>query len=166
MPRKIILWVGITVVSALILVGVFMIDRITSSIQPEDGVVEVVIKDGKTTSVSFENLCLLPGDQTSYQVKLNRKSQEDYQITLAFIPDGESPLAEFTYVRIERYGEVVYQELLKNAFDQPSLIFNSDFSKDSQDLTVTYYLPMDVGNEAQNTVADFKLQIFASNEKG
>ena len=73
MPRKIILWVGITVVSALILVGVFMIDRITSSIQPEDGVVEVVIKDGKTTSVSFENLCLLPATYTDPLQLINLK---------------------------------------------------------------------------------------------
>ena len=163
MTRKIILWVGIIFMSAMTLIGVVIIG-VSKTVQPENGTVEVNVENGKTTTIEFEDLCLLPGEQSEYTVKLNRRSDKAYQLTLKFNQGEESGLAEYAYVRIERYGKVIYDELLKNAFAQEPMVLDIDLSQETQDLTVVYYLPLEVGNEAQKAVAEFSLQITASNE--
>ena len=79
----------------------------------------------------------------------------------------EKTLKNFARVKILVKGEAVYDELLANALKDENISFSVDFGEDKNtELTVVYYLPIEVGNEAKNAEAIFELLITASNEEG
>ena len=121
--------------------------------------------DGQIDPIGFENLCLIPGESCSYTFRLDGSVAKEYDVHLCFEEREEKTLKNFAFVRIESNGQVLCDELMATAFAGEGIDLHVDLSEAKyQELTITYYMPLEVGNEAQNAEAIFDLVITAVNE--
>ena len=84
---------------------------------------------------------------------------------IKFTEKEEGTLKSFAHVKIEKGDEVIYDELLSDAFSDDGITLPVKYGKkNSVKLKVTYYLPSEVGNEAENAEAVFELQVTAGKD--
>ncbi len=153
--------------SALIILGVALIIWVLVTAESRNEI-KVVLEDGKTEVVEFEDLALVPGDSFEYTIKLKGDNAKKYELTLDYIKTTETEgktLADFAYVLIIAEDNIVYDSSLANALKDEPLVLPVNFREDlNTELTVKYYLPVNVSSEAENLEAEFALKITASNE--
>ena len=88
-----------------------------------------------------------------------------YDLSLDFVEIGNKSLKNFAYVKIISNGDVVCDKLLATVFEDQDVVLPVDFNEGKNtEITIVYYLPIDVGNEAKNAEAAFELLLTASNE--
>lgn len=164
MPKNKLMRIILIVGSGLIIVGVSLMSWMLTT-QDDRAAIEVELYGGKTETVDFEALRLVPGEQCEYDVKLKNENDEKYDLSLEFAEIEENTLKNFAYVRIIANGEVVCDELLATVFEDKNIVLPVDFAEGTNtELKFVYYLPFEVGNEAKNTEALFKLILTARNE--
>ena len=150
--------------SLLIMIGVILLTQILIK-DDERNNIKVYLADGKTEIIKFDSLTLVPGDECRYIVKLKSTHSNRYQLNLDFVETEENTLKSFARVRIESKGEVLWDELMATIFEEDALILPVDFkTKENTELTIVYYLPLEVGNEAKNAEAIFELLLQVGNE--
>lgn len=131
----------------------------------QENVIHVHLREDTVQIVEFDHLTLIPGESCNYTVSVSSTKGKAYDLMLQFVETEEKTLKNFAYVRIESGGEIVYEQLLKDAFRDDALVLPVDFSENRNvELDVTYYMPVEVGNEAENAEAIFELRIAAGNE--
>ncbi len=163
MTKTKVMRIGLIVASVLIVFGV-VLTAWTWATKDERNVIEVRLRDGETQTVKFENLCLIPGEECEYTLKLKSDGIEECDLTIDFVETQERTLKNFAYVRVKAGDTVICDDLMAKVFDGEAIILPVDFGSDKNaELTVTYYLPLDVGNEAQSAEAIFELRLTASN---
>lgn len=149
--------------SVLILIGVALMAWMLAT-QDERNYIKVDL-DEDVEPIVFEDLCLIPGQQSVYILRLNSGSARSCNLSLDFVELEEKNLKDFAYIRIESNGQVLYDQRMCTAFEDGDISLPVDFTDTSAaEFTITYYLPIEVGNEAQNAEAFFELLITASNE--
>lgn len=164
MPKSKLIRIILSVGSILIIVGVSLLGWMLST-KDDTTVIEVQIEDGKTQSVEFERLGLVPGEECEYTVKLKKPNADEYDLSLSFVETEEKTLKNFARVKIIANGEVVSDELLATAFESEGTVLHVDFIEDKNtEIKLVYYLPIEIGNEAKNAEAIFDLVLTASNE--
>ena len=164
MTRKIIARFLLVASSVLTLIGVgLMWNSLATSDEANEITVEV--QDGFMETVEFKDLMLVPGESCEYTIKLKGDAAEQYELTLDFVEIEEKTLKNFAYVKIISGDEVICDTLLADAFEDDSLVLPVDFTETRNTaLTIIYYLPTDVGNEAKNAEALFELHLSAEYE--
>lgn len=151
-------------VSVLSIVGVVLLCW-TMATADDRNVISVSLKDGETTAVEFENLALVPGDMVEYTVKFKGNYHKRYDVLLDFSEKEEKTLKYFARVKIISNDEIIYDDLLATILGDDAIALPVDFKEDKNtELTVVYYLPAEVGNEAKNAEAMVEMLITASNE--
>ncbi len=165
MPKSKLMRIILIAGSVLIIVGVSLMGWMLAT-EDERGVIEVKLEDGKTESLAFEDLTLVPGEECEYIIKLEKSSASKYDLELDFVnTDEEKTLKNYARVKVLANGEVVSDELLADAFDNEKIILPVDFDEGKNtELKIVYYLPLEVGNEAKKAEAFFELLLKASNE--
>ncbi len=165
MPKSKLMRIILIAGSALIIVGVSLMGWMLAT-EDERGVIEVKLEEGKTESRAFEDLALVPGEECEYIIQLEKTSASKYDLELDFVDtDNEKTLKNYARVKILANGEVITDELLADIFENEKIVLPVDFDEGKNtELKVVYYLPLDVGNEAQNAEAIFELLLTASNE--
>lgn len=165
MPKSTFMRIVLIVGSALILVGVSLMTWMLVT-EDDRSVIEVQLEDGKTQSIEFENLSLVPGEECEYVVTLKSENAKKYDLNLDFVDtEKDLTLKNFARVKIVANGEVVCDELLATIFENEDIVLPIDFTEDKNtELKIVYYLPLEVGNEAKNAEAIFELLLTASNE--
>ena len=164
MSRRRILQIILIATGVVMLVGVLLIHLVRSDSRDPD-VIRIRLGEETAETIRFDGLALVPGDSREYKVELTGKRAVQYSLRIDFAETGESPLKNFAYVRILSGDEVLCDELLATAFEQEELVLPVDINKEiNTELTFVYYLPLDVGNEAKNAVADFDLLLTANKE--
>ena len=150
--------------SILIITGVAIM--IWSGSEANDrNVLKLSLQTGESQSVEFENLHLIPGESCEYTVRLKKGDTSKYDLELDFVEGEEKTLKNFAYVKILSGNEILYDELLAEAFESEKIVIPVDFGKDKHtEFDIIYYLPIDVGNEAKNAEAIFELELTATNE--
>lgn len=150
--------------SALIIVGVSLMGWMLAT-EDERGVIEVKLEDGKTESLAFADLTLVPGEECEYTVKLEKSGASKYDLELDFVETEEKTLKNYAYVKIIANGEVICDELLATVFENDNIVLPVNFDEGKNtELKIVYYLPIEVGNEAKKAEAVFELLLTASNE--
>ena len=149
--------------SVLMLIGVaFLTWMLVTEIYRNNIVVN--LSDGKTEVIEFDGLGLIPGESCEYEIKLKGEHSREYSLDLDFVEGESMTLKNFARVSILSGEEVVYDELLANAFAN-DIVLNVDLKEDKNtSLKIVYYMPIEVGNEAKNAEANFELLLTASNE--
>ena len=165
MPKSNLMRIILIAGSVLIIVGVSLMGWMLAT-EDERGVIEVKLEDGKTESLAFEALTLVPGEECEYTIQLEKTSASQYDLELDFVDtDKEKTLKDFARVKIIANGEVISDDLLADAFENEKIILPVNFDEgENTELKIVYYLPLDVGNEAKNAEAVFELLLTASNE--
>ena len=121
------------------------------------------MKEGATKEVVFKELSIAPGQSCEYNLILEREDAVPCDITFDFEETQNLDLKKYVYVKMESDGEVFYDKLLADAFADKEFHLRLEAKKEKQQtITVTYYLPQDVGNEAQNAKSVFKLLVTAT----
>lgn len=147
-------------VAILLVVGVSAYFRNAPS---KSNTVEFRLKENETQSISFGSMELRPGESCAYTLLL---SSEDAKQALLQFEDREPTLElkHYVRVRVEQDGAVLCDALLAELLEQNAAVPPAPFSEQKQRFEITFYMPEDVGNEAQNAKADFRLLVTASNE--
>lgn len=161
--KKKIINITLIVMSAMVMLGVGLsIHFLTES----KNVINVEIEPGETKAVSFEELCLRPGESCEYTITLDSEYSEKIRISLRFEDNAPAlTLKNYVYVRVEKDGEVLCDELLAQMFERTEVSLSANFSSRKKNkLKIVYYMPEEISNEAQNAEADFKLLFTATNE--
>ena len=157
---RIILVIG----SIMIIVGVSLMAWMFATEESRNNIVVDISGDGVET-IKFEALGLVPGEQCEYTVQLKGENAKEYDLSFDFVEVKEGTLKDFARVQIISGEEVVYDELLADAIEKVDLSLPVDFHEDKNTvLTIVYYMPVEVGNEAKNAEALFELVLVASNE--
>jgi hypothetical protein len=163
MNRIKIIRIVMVILSAMLLIGVGMTGWMLGT--RDDREVVRIDLDGQIDPIGFENLCLIPGESCSYTFRMKGDVAKEYDVHLRFEETEEKTLKNFAFVRIETNGTVLCDELMATAFEGEGIELHVDLSQaKQQDLIITYYMPLEVGNEAQNAEAIFDLLITATNE--
>ena len=151
--------------SLLLLVGVLIMVWIHFEREKKD-VIKVKLSDGETEAVKVEALSLTPGDSCEYTLELEDDTFAKYDLKLKFVDSApKKTLKDYARVKIVSGETVVYDELLAKAFQNDNLVLPVDLNTGKNaELKIVYYLPLEVGNEAKNAEASFKLLLTASNE--
>lgn len=164
MPKSKLMRIILTVGSVLIIGGVSLMGWMLTT-EDERGVIEVKLEDGKTESLEFESLALIPGEECEYTIQLERSASRKYTLELDFTETEEKTLKNYARVKIVSSGEVICDELLKTVFEGDAIVLPVDFDEGKNtELKIVYYLPAEVGNEAKRAEAIFELLLTASNE--
>ena len=153
----------IIISSIMTIVGLLLMYQ-TMEASKDQQVITVHIHEGEIETVAFADLTLVPGSSSQYIVKIKSDTAENCELSLDFVRTAQSPLEEFAYVRIISDGEVVYDALLAEAFETKLSLPVHFGLLHNTELTVEYYMPIEVGNEAKNAEAHFELHLTASNE--
>ena len=139
---------GITVmaVSFFVLQETVGVD-LESSIQINDvGVTE--------KEISIVGLDLLPGENKEYVINLLEGDSGFFDITFGFDPKGNDTLKEYLNVEIT-IGDISITKTMTEAFDQDFIFSGVNAEK----IVINYFMPENVGNEAQNKEISFSLNI-------
>lgn len=164
MPKSKLTRIILIAGSVLIIVGVSLMGWMLAT-EDERSVIEVQLENGKTQSVEFENLSLVPGEECEYTIKLEKSRADKYDLNLDFVEIEEKTLKNYARVKIIANGEVVCDELLATVFENEDIVLPVDFGEDKNtELKIVYYLPIEIGNEAKKAEAIFELLLTASNE--
>ena len=158
--KRIILSVG----SVMIIIGVSLMGWMLAN-ENDQGVIEVKLEEGKTETLSFEHLTLIPGQECEYVIQLEKASADTYNLELDFVEIEEKTLKNYARVKIVAGDEVVCDELLADAFESDVIVLPVDYAEGKNtELKIVYYLPSEVGNEAKKAEAIFELLLKASNK--
>ena len=134
---------------------------------PDRGdVISVDLGKPSGDTVKFDDLALLPGQSTEYEIFLGGDVKSDCEVALDFKEEGDKTLKNFVYAKVEYNGKNVYGKdmLLKELLKADTLKFPCELSNgEDHILKITFYMPEDVSNEAENAEADVALKIVASN---
>lgn len=165
MGRRILMRVLICVGSILIIAGTAILGW-SAGTSDDPGEITVTVRDGATETVEFEGLGLIPGESIEYEIKLKGDRSTAYDLTLDFVDLEESmKLKYFARVKILSGDEVICDELLAVALVKEDIHLRVDFTESKNtNIKIVYYMPAEVGNEAKNAEAVFKLMITADSE--
>ena len=156
------------VVSAFLLVGAALTGYMLLNLDDRD-IINVKIGESGQTSVDFTNLEIVPGETVEYTLSIASELPGDCIMTVEFIENQMQigDLKNYVYVTVVADGKEVCKTLLKDLFESEEPVsFPCIISKkDKYDVTVKYYMPLDTGDEAQNTDSDFVIKLTVSNEQ-
>ena len=147
----------IVVTLAGIVIGILLLNRqnkFVSDIElSESGVTQ------ETFEVSLEDM--YPGVGVDYTVNFSSEASRVYDIKVSFSSDGETGMAPFIDVTLSLGGQIVQESRLDELLGGEEFLLALDASAGSSEVVFRYQMPLSVGNEAQNTAADFKVVIQA-----
>lgn len=146
----------------LIGIGFFFYVRTAQNDFSKEITVEI---NGTTTSLlKIGELNLKPGEDCEYNVNLKSKATGDYKISLDFTEITYSELKNFINVEIIVRDDEIYTKTLSELLDgEENTEFICSLKGDvATRIHIRYYMPQEVGNEAQGKVADFNVVLTAT----
>ena len=126
----------------------------------DDHSIGVEIEDGESGVVSFEHLGLVPGDEIEYTLVITSKDGPTYAVDFEFHETDDSPLKDYVYVRMLLGDEELCDVLLADVMDSGAISRELRIKEgEACELTIIYYMPEEIGNEAENADAHFDLYV-------
>ena len=151
--------------SVLILIGIGLMAYFMFNPTKGTEMIRLDLEHDVRKIVDFTDLTLVPGEESKYSLILTSAYEDDYDISLHFSETEDRLLKEYAYVRIECGDEVLCDKRLSEVLDGDPIAFKHRLSSETDcEVVVSYYLPIEIGNEAEGTAAEFSLMIVATNE--
>lgn len=128
-------------------------------------IIKLNIDDGDSYALEFDDLALLPGEESNYTLAVKSGKSQKYRLDLDFCETEQAQtLKNYAYVRIQMGEDILCDKLLAELLDGEALSFGVDFTDaDRNEVQITYYLPRETGNEVQGAEAFFELRIAVTN---
>ncbi len=125
----------------------------------------IVLNEEERTELSVSLTDMHPGQTQSYTIRLRAKEGESYTVNMAFVSSGADSMAPFVDVEVSVGGQKVQSANLKDCLGGEAVAFPTSFEGGrTVDVQVTYSMSAEVGDEAQNTTADFRIVLTAERE--
>ncbi len=110
--------------------------------------------------INLSGIC--PGMTVSYEIHLQANENDYFDITLDFQKTTSDSLAQYIDVEIKLHGEKVDSAKLSDYLGGKQSTFPIQFDHTTaMDIEIVYIMGLDVGDEAQNTTADFTILLSA-----
>ena len=126
-------------------------------------IINLDIEDGECEKVEFKEFYILPGESCSYVLRLNMKTYGNYSLNLDFERVSSQNLEKYVNVKILVGGRTLcdtpLSELLSDENQGINYLMSSWLP---ENVEIIYYIPEEVGNEAQGAYTTFDLNITAS----
>ncbi len=103
---------------------------------------------------------IAPGDSVEYTVNFNGDSAQGYDLNLVFRKGSDVALAKYLDLELELNGTNIQEKSLEEYMDGEPVKLELEGSENT--LVFRYEMPESVGNEAQEKVADFTVEIVAN----
>ncbi len=164
MKKKLLSLIFIVVLSAVTLVdlGYFVWKRMQKRSFSNEKTIYLNETEQTEMEVHLSGLC--PGDNASYELRLKAIEDAAFDIVMSFDETGASSLAPFVDVEIRLQGEKIDGGKLSEYLEGKLVSFSTRFDSTTQiNLEISYGMGLDVGDEAQNTTADFSITLYAKN---
>lgn len=113
------------------------------------------------TTIPVRDLALTPGYEKYYDVNLFCRATGSYHVTIEYLEEVDGGMKHFVDTTVEFDGEVIYKGPLTELIDD-GLTLNFDTVLDDAvpaTLVFRYVMPLETGNEAQGSFADFDISI-------
>ena len=152
-------------ISVVILSGSILMIYMMFSLDKRD-IVEVHIGESGSEAVEFSSINIKPGDSDECVMAVSSDLSGNCNLTLDFEETKEGNLKHCLNVSVEVDGDVIYEGTLEELLKKDTKLTRQCEVKkrDSLGIKVKYNMPIEVGNEAKTTTADFLLRITLSNE--
>ena len=153
-----ILLVGIMLLTLLAIMMVFFLYR--ADLKFENNI--TVTENGVTESVmKVKDLTLTPGAQRDYHVNLICDATGGYHFFIDYEEVYDGGMKDFVNVRIMFGEQEVYYGRLKTLLDEGEIPTFDGILDHADPLVLSFYyeMPIETGNEAQGTCADFDIII-------
>ncbi len=122
---------------------------------------EHLVEEETDQTISFTALSLYPGAECTYTLELVGEAGTVYDLFISFTDEGSS-LTEYLYARLVLDGSVLCNEPLSTLLSDGWMSSLTVTARgETLPLTVTYYIPYEIGNEAQGAEASFLLSLRA-----
>ena len=126
-------------------------------------IIDIDIEDGECEKIEFNRFHILPGESCSYVLRLNMKAAGDYALNLDFERVSSHNLEKYLNVKILVGGRTLCDIPLFELFSEESRGIKYLMSSGlPESIKIIYYIPEEVGNEAQGAYTTFNLNITAS----
>ena len=164
MTKSVLMRVLLIIGAVLIVVGIALVGWLNAT-SDDRNVIKVQLVTGETQDIQFESLRLVPGQSCEYVIKFGHEKTDTFDVKFNFVEQEEKTLKNFARVKLLSGDETLLDELLANVFENDEFVVPVDMkNRINSEITVVYYLPIDVGNEAKNAEAIFQLLLTAVNE--
>ena len=156
--RSNIIIVAMLLFSILSIMLIVFIDRAHEDFKKDITVSATGVTE-KTLTV--RDLQLSPTQQTEFDVGLTCAASGSYHISLDYVEQRDGGMKHFIDVVVKYNGEVVYEGNLLELLDGDEIVRFEGVLEEKEPCTITivYEMPIDVGNEAQGTSADFDIRL-------
>lgn len=147
--RILLIALALVILLGVVLVALLLAnnDKIVKNIKlKEDGITK--------ESLEFSANGLHPGDEKEYTINITSSVVGKYSVKFDFIEDKDGLLKSFIDVTLT-YGDTSYTYTLAELLDGQTINFVCDVSNEPAVITVKFVMPIETGNEAQGTYADF-----------
>lgn len=147
--RILLIALAVTILLGIVLVALLLStnDKLVKNIKLKE---DDVVKE----NLEFIANGLHPGDTKEYTLNITSKIAGDYTVDFEFIEEKHGLLKNFIDVTLE-YEGTSYTYKLVELLDGQTIQFTCHISKEPAVILVRFVMPIDVGNEAQGTSADF-----------
>lgn len=142
--------VGVAASSAVV---VYRAVKNTSGNVESDATIEIDGETHKTLEATLTGF--YPGSSQDYTIVLTSETSESYETYLSF-RDGSGELQNYIVVTVSTGTEEI-EKPLSELLGGETLFLGENVSE----IKITYTMPEEVGNEAQGTTADFRIDFSA-----
>lgn len=143
--------------TSLSLIGCVLFSQVRRAISLESNTT-ITLSENETATLKADLKDIYPGSENKYIVNLNNESRASYSVSLKF--DGginKGNLDQYLTVTFESES-VSFTKLLKEVLSSKETF---DMGNNVKHIKLTYLMPSEIGNEAQNSFADFYIDISA-----
>ena len=152
----------LVITSLLIIIGVILMLLMIGA-RDTKNIIEVELVSERTNSVEFDRLSLIPGASVEYTLLLTSELDEVHEVHFDFCEIGDNELKNYAYAKIIHEGEVTCDMPLSELFCNVITIPVDITETKGKEVTLIYYLPSEVGNEAQGAESVIQLLITSRN---
>ncbi len=122
----------------------------------------IVLNEQPQTEMEVSPSGLCPGMSVSYKIHLRANEGDSFGITMDFKKTDTDSLAQFVDVEVRLSGEKIDSAKLSEYLGGKQITFPIEFDGTSEiDIEIVYSMGIDVGDDAQNTTADFNIVLSA-----
>ncbi len=122
----------------------------------------IVLNEQPQTEMEVNLSGLCPGMSVSYEIHLKANEGDAFGITMDFEKTDTDSLAQFVDVEVRLSGEKIDGAKLSEYLGGKQITFPTKFDSTSEiDIEIVYSMGIDVGDDAQNTTADFNIILSA-----
>lgn len=148
--------VALLLLSVMAIILIFYVEedlpRLSETVTvTSDGVLE--------ETLVVDDLTINPGEKRECVIFLKSELDTDFDVTLKFEESFDGGLKSFIDVEIFSGDERVYIGVLAELLSGQAVEFNEDLSNQPTLLKIIYKMPVQTGDEAQNTTASFYIRL-------